>query len=205
MCHLWGSYIPPPSSYIPPLSSAALRSPSIVILCYSDDTQLYFKMDNMDSSPSQPSSLSTLTACLKETKVWMKHNFLHLNSTKTEAIQIGTPHQTRHSTLHSISVSGQDIPLSTSITNITVLVDRNFIHTWIMSVKLPFLTSKTCHNPTNTHPPWCHKVHPGFCLLQIRPQQCTTLHSKKWSVNISESAYFNLDRVFITIWRVNLL
>lgn len=52
----------------------------------------------MDPSPSQPQS--TLSACLEETKLWVKHNFLHLNCAKTEAIEIGTQHQTQRSTIN---------------------------------------------------------------------------------------------------------
>ncbi|KAI2645457.1 RNA-directed DNA polymerase from mobile element jockey [Labeo rohita] len=86
--------------------------------CYADDTQLYMKTDTQ-SSPT-PSSLSTLTACLEEIRAWMNNNFLQLNSSKTEAILIGSPHQIRTSTINCITFSGQDFPLSPVVTNFGV-------------------------------------------------------------------------------------
>nr|XP_055052908.1 uncharacterized protein LOC129438262 [Misgurnus anguillicaudatus] len=53
----------------------------------------------------------------------MKLNFLQLNSSKTEAILIATPHQLRFSTINSITFSGQNITLSTSVTNLGVKMD----------------------------------------------------------------------------------
>ncbi|XP_032378159.1 uncharacterized protein LOC116693354 [Etheostoma spectabile] len=68
---------------------------------------------------------STLTTCLEEVKAWLQQNFLQLNSSKTEAILIGTPHQVRSSTITSINLSGQNIPLSTSATNLGVKMDSH--------------------------------------------------------------------------------
>nr|XP_055058719.1 uncharacterized protein LOC129442564 [Misgurnus anguillicaudatus] len=88
--------------------------------CYADDTQLYFKT-NSNSTATMPSS--TLNTCLEEIKAWMKQNFLQLNRSKTEAILIGTPHQVRSSLITSITFSNQDIPLSTSVSNLGVTMD----------------------------------------------------------------------------------
>lgn len=80
--------------------------------CYTDDTQLYMKTDTHSSSSSSSSlSTTTLTACLVEIREWMNHNFLQLKSSKTEAILIGSPHQTRSSTITCITFSGQGILL----------------------------------------------------------------------------------------------
>lgn len=46
-----------------------------------------------------------------------------LNSSKTEAILVGTPHQTRSSTITSITFAGHDIHLSPSVTNLGVIMD----------------------------------------------------------------------------------
>ena len=53
----------------------------------------------------------------------MEHNFLQLNSSKTEAILIGTSHQTKSSSITSISFSGSNIPLSSTVTNLGVKMD----------------------------------------------------------------------------------
>jgi len=74
--------------------------------------------------PSGPQDqLNTLCcpAIIKEIKVLMKKNFLLLNSSKTEAILAGTPYQVGK--FVSITFSGQDIPLSTSATNLCVRMD----------------------------------------------------------------------------------
>ncbi|XP_010766977.1 succinyl-CoA:3-ketoacid coenzyme A transferase 1, mitochondrial [Notothenia coriiceps] len=67
----------------------------------------------------------TLTACLEEIQAWMKQNFLKLNSSKTEAIIVGTPHQVRSSTITTITFSGQDITLSSTVTNLGVKMDAH--------------------------------------------------------------------------------
>ena len=53
----------------------------------------------------------------------MGYNFLQLNSSKTEAILVGTPHQTKSSPITSITFSGSNIPLSSSVTNLGVKMD----------------------------------------------------------------------------------
>ena len=56
--------------YLLPLGQVISRF-GISFHCYADDTQLYMKIDSYPL-PSPPSSLSTLTICLEEIKVWMK-------------------------------------------------------------------------------------------------------------------------------------
>lgn len=59
--------------------------------CYADTVKEWVEMDNVDSSSTSepsPAFMSTLTAYLDGKRVWMIQNVLHLNSSKTEAIQI---------------------------------------------------------------------------------------------------------------------
>ena len=95
-----------------------LRKHGISFHCYADDTQLYIRIDPSSSAP-----LSTLTTCLEEIEAWMKLNFLQLNCSKTEAILVGTPHQVQSSNITCITFSGQNTPLSTSVTNLGVTID----------------------------------------------------------------------------------
>ncbi len=85
----------------------------ISFYCYADDTQLYCIWTLILSSSSS-TTLPTLAACLK-IKAWMNHNFLQLNSSKTEAIHIGFSHQIRTSTITRIIFSGQDSFITSGI------------------------------------------------------------------------------------------
>ncbi|XP_056443950.1 uncharacterized protein LOC130380685 [Gadus chalcogrammus] len=55
----------------------------------------------------------------------MAANILQHNGSKTEAILVGTPHETRSSTITSISFSGHDIHHSSLVTNFSVRMDRH--------------------------------------------------------------------------------
>ena len=97
-----------------------IRKHGISFHCYADDTQLYLRLK---PTPSTPQPLVTLDSCLEEIEAWMKLNYLQLNSSKTQAIQIGTPHQIKSLPITNITFSGQTIPLSTSVTNLGVIMD----------------------------------------------------------------------------------
>lgn len=106
--------------YMLPLGEI-VRKHGLSFHCYADDTQLYLKMDSKSTSPL-PSALNT---CLEEIRAWMANNFLQLNTNKTEAILIGTPHQTQSSPITSINVCGHNILLSPSVTNLGVKLDSH--------------------------------------------------------------------------------
>ena len=82
----------------------------------------------------------------------MDEVFLQLNSSKTEAIQFGTPHQVQSSPITTISFSSQDIPLSTPVTNLGVRLDPQ------LTFKLRQKLYKTCF----FHIKNISKLHPFF-------------------------------------------
>ncbi|KAK5933558.1 hypothetical protein CgunFtcFv8_014029 [Champsocephalus gunnari] len=67
--------------YILPLGQI-LRQYNLDFHCYADDTQIYL------STKSPP--LTHIESCLTAIKSWMQHNFLKLNSNKTELLLIGS-------------------------------------------------------------------------------------------------------------------
>uniref|UniRef100_A0A3Q2DQL4 RING-type domain-containing protein n=1 Tax=Cyprinodon variegatus TaxID=28743 RepID=A0A3Q2DQL4_CYPVA len=87
------------------------------------------------------------TACLEEIKTWMKHNFLQLNSSKTEAILVGTSHKVQSSSITGITISCQDIPFSTTVTNLDVRSDPQLTfepHLLHIPVRINHLSCRIC-------------------------------------------------------------
>ena len=75
--------------------------------------------------PQETNQLTKLEACLKEVKTWLTHNFLLLNSDKTEVIVLGPKHlrntlSDEIGTLDSITVAP-----STAVTNLGVVFDQD--------------------------------------------------------------------------------
>ena len=104
-------------TYMLPLGGVISRH-GISFHCYADDTQLYIR-----TAPTPSAALSSLTTCLEEIKAWMNNNFLQLNSNKTEALLLGTPHQVQSSAISQLTFDSQEIPLSHSVTNLGVQFD----------------------------------------------------------------------------------
>uniref|UniRef100_A0A6Q2XW77 Reverse transcriptase domain-containing protein n=1 Tax=Esox lucius TaxID=8010 RepID=A0A6Q2XW77_ESOLU len=169
--------------YMLPLGHVISRH-GISFHCYADDTQLYIK-----TNPTPATALSTLSICLEEIETWMADNFLQLNSSKTEAILVGTPHQTRSSTITSITFSGHDIHLSSSVTNLGVRMDphltydahikhlckTSFFHLRNIAKLRPTLTlpdaEKLVHAFISSRLDYCNSLLIGIPSKNIQPLQ----------------------------------
>src|SRR4029434_11011616 len=83
--------------------STLVQSHRIRTETFAFDTHLELFSDNdrwtIQQCHVSPAAMSCLTACLGEIKAWMSNNFLQLNSSKTEALLVGTPHQVQSSSL----------------------------------------------------------------------------------------------------------
>ena len=163
---LKGQSLAPPSSHMLPLGQIISRFGDS-FHSYADDPQLYIKMDTRPSATLLlPSPLSIITTCLEKIKAWMKHNFLQLNSSKTEVILVGTLHKIQSSSITNIMFSGQVIPLSTSVTNLGVSTKSNSQSSVLtprnssMPLSPPgWITAAKPLNPEQKHPkaPVCAK------------------------------------------------
>ncbi|CAM4527022.1 unnamed protein product [Leuciscus chuanchicus] len=143
------------------------------------------------SHPHQNQKLST---CLEEIKVWMEHNFLQLNSSETEAILVGTPHQIKPPSITSITFSGTNIPLSSTVTNLGVKMDSqltfeahinhlcktSFYHLHNISKLHPILTlsdaEKLVHAFVSSRLEYCNALLIGIPRKSL--QRLQTVHPK---------------------------
>ena len=103
--------------YLLPLGHI-IRQHNINFHCYADDTQVYFK-----TQPNTTNTIQTLNTCLEDIRSWMTTNYLQLNSSKTEAILIGTTDQLAKAANISPSLDGQLISLSSVVTNLGLRFD----------------------------------------------------------------------------------
>ena len=112
-----GSMLGPFSLYMLPLGNI-IRNHGINFHCYADDTQLY-----ISAKPDTIAKQSTMEACLKDMKEWMAHNFLLLNSGKTE-ILVGSPKSIRNKMPDiSLHLDGVSVASSAVIKNLGVIFD----------------------------------------------------------------------------------
>src|SRR4029434_9007803 len=130
--------------------------------CYADDTQLYIK-----TAPSPSAAMSCLTTCLEEIKAWMRNNFLQLNSSKTEALLVGTPQQVQSSSITHLTFDNQVIPLSSTVTNLVRFDPHLTFNDHIKPVQNLFLSpQKHLQTPPHFNPVRCKEAHPRLYLLK---------------------------------------
>jgi len=152
--------------------------------CYADDTQLYIK-----TAPNPSAAMSCVTACLGEIKAWMSNNFLQLNSSKTEALLVGTQHQVQTSSITHLTLDSQVIPLSSTITNLGVRFDphltftdhikflckTSFYHLKNISKLRPILTlsdaEKLVHAFISSRLDYCNSLYTGITDKNITKLQ----------------------------------
>lgn len=85
---------------------------------YADDTQLYLSMKSGDSN-----QVVRLQECLTDIKTWMTHNFLLLNSDKTEVMVLGPKHLREALCEHLVTLGGITTAPTTTVRNLGVIFD----------------------------------------------------------------------------------
>ncbi|KAK7933805.1 hypothetical protein WMY93_004701 [Mugilogobius chulae] len=104
--------------YILPLGSI-IRRHGLHFHCYADDIQLYVSTSSINTITQ-----SSLTQCLTDIKTWMTHNFLKLNSDKTDIIIIGPKTLSKSSSI-LFNFNNSTFTPSPLIRNLGILLDSN--------------------------------------------------------------------------------
>ena len=86
---------------------------------YTDDSQLHLSF----KANKYMANIIRLTTCIQEMKNWIASNHLTLNTDKTQFILLGIWQQLVKITCVSINLDGSDIPLSTQVTCLGVIID----------------------------------------------------------------------------------
>lgn len=125
----------------------------------------------------------------------MNNNFLQLNSNKTEALLIGTPHQVQSSPISQLTFDSQLIPLSSSVTNLGVRFDphlsfndhikhlckTSFYHLRNISRLRPTLTlpdaEKLVHAFISSRLDYCNGLFIGFLARTSRSRNTSSSES----------------------------
>ena len=124
---------------------------------FADDTELYksFRPDPVSAA----NAVQAIEACCVEVKAWMSSNKLKLNDDKTEAILCGSETSLKKVTLESITVGVSEIPLSTTVRDLGLILDRSlsmvphinkvvktcFLHLRALGQLRPHLNRKTAN------------------------------------------------------------
>uniref|UniRef100_A0A3B1JNM0 Reverse transcriptase domain-containing protein n=1 Tax=Astyanax mexicanus TaxID=7994 RepID=A0A3B1JNM0_ASTMX len=102
--------------YMLPLGKI-IRRHGINFHCYADDTQLY-----ISAKPNEELCINQITDCIKDIKNWMTHNFLLLNSDKTEVLLLG-PNIDKNINVNTVDIDGHLIIPGKTVRNLGVIFD----------------------------------------------------------------------------------
>ena len=86
---------------------------------YADDTQLYISMRPVENEVQQ--SVSSITNCISQVKIWMTQNMLKLNSDKTEFLILGSQYCLSKASVPSLLIEDSEVQPCDTIRNLGVI------------------------------------------------------------------------------------
>ena len=104
---------------------------------YADDTQLYLSFRPYDRS-SQDHAIAFVEACMSDVRIWLIHNRLLINDSKTEFLVVGSCLQLSKIAIDSIRVGDSTIQPVKSVRNMGTWFDSNMS----MSIHIGKICSK---------------------------------------------------------------
>ena len=104
---------------------------------YVDDTQLYL-LFRPNSRSSQDQAIASVEACISDVRVWLIHNRLLINDSKTEFLVFGSRLQLSNIAIDSITVGDSTIKPVKSVRNLGTWFDSNMS----MSIHIGKICSK---------------------------------------------------------------
>ncbi|KAM9790323.1 uncharacterized protein ACBT44_018929 isoform 1-T2 [Syngnathus typhle] len=103
--------------YLFPLGTV-IRKLNLDFHCYADDTQIYIR-----TTPTRNPSLTHFETCISTIKAWLTHNFLKLNSDKTELLLIGTKSSLNKTGSITLTIDSSNITPSPLARNLGIIFD----------------------------------------------------------------------------------
>ena len=165
---------------------------------YADDTQVYFSLDVHSENPD----LTAVSRCFAEIKAWMAVNYLKLNETKTEFMDIGL----YKSPITSLNLDGvmiesckkarnlgfmfdHTMSLNEQITAISQVCYINLRNLERIGSKLPMdLKTQLVHSNILSHIDYCNAVYGGLTEANIQRLQKIQNDSVRFIFNLYGSA-----------------
>ena len=184
---------------------------NVNIMGYADDHAIYTSFQ--PTVICEQECKKNLQNCLKEIKVWMNSNRLHMNEDKTEFICFGSKHQLSKCSEDYVSVGGKIIQRSESIKYLGVWLDstlsmRKQIHVKCRTALLniykirkirKYLTDDACKTIVQalviSHLDFCNELYIGLpekdisCLQRVQNFAAKTILKRAKYDSATESLY----------------